>query len=621
MALSVVEEEEIGDARVHIRGTVHNLGDEVPRGFLQVATYGEAPHLPADESGRRELADWLASPENPLTARVIVNRAWHWLLGAGLVRTVDNFGTTGEAPSHPELLDTLAVRFMDEGWSIKSLVREIVLSRTYRLSTVDDPAAQAVDPENRLLWRRNRRRLEAECIRDAILAASGQLRLEMGGRTFPPDLKADYGFEHADTRRSVYAPVFRNALPELFEAFDFADPSMVVGRRDTSTVAPQALFLMNHPFVLEQSRAAARRLLAEVPDDDRARVDRAYRLILGRGPTAEGTADRAAVRRRPRGRARGGLGPARAGPVRIDRFPLYSLISDSSPTPVMPEQPRPEEDAVSYPSQPPRPAEGRRVRLRIPRPGRPRRRAGRSGPPANPLAPRPPHFAPKAKRVIFLFMQGGVSQVDSYDYKPTLFRQDGKDMPFDDARVLANTGMRGSEQRVMRPLWNFSRHGEWGRWASSLFPETNRHVDDLCFIHSLHTEGVAHGPATLFLHCGATASIRPSMGSWIQYGLGTENQDLPGFVTIGPSAGNGGPRNYGNAFLPAVYQGTAIGKAGAPASEATIRNLANPRALDGRPPPPARPAPIPERRAGRQRPATRSSTPSSPPTSWPGGCR
>jgi hypothetical protein len=196
--------------------------------------------------------------------------------------------------------------------------------------------------------------------------------------------------------------------------------------------------------------------------------------------------------------------------------------------------------------------------------------------PTNPLAPRTPHLAAKAKRVIFLFMQGGVSQVDSFDYKPMLFRQDGKDMPFDDARVLANTGMKGSSQRVMRPLWEFSRHGESGRWASSLFPETNRHVDDLCFIHSLHTEGVAHGPATLFLHCGATSAIRPSMGAWIQYGLGTENQDLPGFVTIGPSAGNGGARNYGNAFLPAVYQGTALGKAGAPATTAVIRDLSNP---------------------------------------------
>ena len=203
-------------------------------------------------------------------------------------------------------------------------------------------------------------------------------------------------------------------------------------------------------------------------------------------------------------------------------------------------------------------------------------RSAAAGSSANPLAPRATHFPPRVRRVIFLFMQGGVSHVDSYDYKPRLKRDDGKMMSFEDARVLANTGRRGSSQRVMQPLWEFAQHGESGHWGSTLFPEMNRHVDDLCFIHSMHTEGVAHGPATLFLHCGSTNAIRPSMGSWLLYGLGTENQDLPGFVSVSPSAGNGGARNYGNAFLPAVFQGTALGKAGGPASEATIRNLANP---------------------------------------------
>jgi Protein of unknown function (DUF1501) len=201
--------------------------------------------------------------------------------------------------------------------------------------------------------------------------------------------------------------------------------------------------------------------------------------------------------------------------------------------------------------------------------------AGGSGP-VNLLADRPPHFPAKAKRVIFLFMQGGVSHVDSFDYKPQLARADGKNLSFDDARVIANTGMRGSTQRVMKPLWTFSQCGQSGRWASDLFPEINKHVDDLCFIHSMHTEGVAHGPATLFLHCGSTNAIRPSMGSWVTYGLGSENANLPGFISIGATAGNGGPRNYGSAFLPAAYQGTALGKAGATASAATIRNLANP---------------------------------------------
>jgi hypothetical protein len=194
----------------------------------------------------------------------------------------------------------------------------------------------------------------------------------------------------------------------------------------------------------------------------------------------------------------------------------------------------------------------------------------------NPLAPKTPHFRPRARRMIFVFMQGGPSHVDTFDYKPLLDREDGKMLGFDDARTIANTGKRGTSQRVMKPLWKFSQHGQSGRWVSELFPEVARHVDDLCFIHSLHTDGVAHGPATLFLHCGSTNSIRPSMGSWVTYGLGTENDNLPGFVTISPSSGNGGARNYGNAFLPAVYQGTALGKAGAPATEATIRNLANP---------------------------------------------
>lgn len=173
-----------------------------------------------------------------------------------------------------------------------------------------------------------------------------------------------------------------------------------------------------------------------------------------------------------------------------------------------------------------------------------------------------PHHAPKAKRVIFLFMQGGVSHVDSFDYKAELQRRDGERMPFDDAREFAKTGKRGSEQRLMKSPWKFNQYGQTGKHVSDLFPETARHADDLCFLHGMHTDGVAHGPATLFLHCGSTNFIRPSMGSWIYYALGTENRDLPGFVSIAPSIGNGGPRNYGSAFLPTRFQGTSIGQAG-----------------------------------------------------------
>jgi hypothetical protein len=287
MAMSVQEEKEFADTHVHIRGSVHSLAERVPRGFLQVATHGAPPPIPANESGRRQLGEWLAAPDNPLPARVMANRVWHWLFGNGIVRTTDNFGTTGEQPSHPELLDYLALRLMEQGWSLKKLIREIMLSRAYQLSSKSHGRnlGEEVDPENRLLWRMNRRRLEAECIRDTILTVSEDLRLDAGGSTIPPGTPADYGYKHTDTRRSVYMPVFRNALPELFELFDFPEPSMVTGRRNVSTVAPQALFLMNHPFVLEAARSAAERLLARPGLDDRARVKHLYRRTLGRFPS------------------------------------------------------------------------------------------------------------------------------------------------------------------------------------------------------------------------------------------------------------------------------------------------------------------------------------------------
>jgi hypothetical protein len=195
----------------------------------------------------------------------------------------------------------------------------------------------------------------------------------------------------------------------------------------------------------------------------------------------------------------------------------------------------------------------------------------------DPLAPKTPHFAPKAKRVIFLFMQGGPSQIDTFDYKPRLAKEDGKKHPFDDARMVANTGARGTDQRVFASPWKFAQYGECGQWVSELFPEMAKHVDKLCFLRSMHTEGVAHGPATLFLHCGSLNFLRPSMGAWISYGLGTENRSLPGFVTIAPALGNGGARNYGPAFLPSIHQGMPIGAAGQNAKSMGIRNLEDAR--------------------------------------------
>jgi hypothetical protein len=185
-----------------------------------------------------------------------------------------------------------------------------------------------------------------------------------------------------------------------------------------------------------------------------------------------------------------------------------------------------------------------------------------------------PMFAPRAKRIIFVFMQGGPSHVDTFDYKPILEKHHGEKLAFRDARKMAKTGMTG-EETVMKSLWQFRQYGECGHWVSDLFPEIARHVDDLCFLQGLHTNGVAHGPSTLFLHTGATNLIRPSFGAWVSYGLGSENRNLPAFVTICPSAANGGPRNYSNAFLPAEHQGTAVGRAGQPATEARIDHIAN----------------------------------------------
>ncbi len=292
VAMSVREATgEIGDTEIRIRGVARSLGAKAPRGLLQVAAHGAPPQFSPGESGRRELADWIASAAHPLTARVIANRAWGWLMGAGLVRTVDNFGTTGERPSHPELLDHLAQQFVADGWSVKKLVRAIVLARTYQLAAAPPPDAARLDPDNRLFSHANRRRLEAEEIRDAMLAASGQLDFAIGGPNIAGPAAAavsgEYGYVFADTRRSLYTPAFRNRRLELFEVFDFADINASIGQRAATTVAPQALFLMNHPFVIEQAKLAATRTLGSGAADDTARLDRAYRVALGRVPTAK----------------------------------------------------------------------------------------------------------------------------------------------------------------------------------------------------------------------------------------------------------------------------------------------------------------------------------------------
>jgi len=262
----------IQDVPVHARGSYTRLGPVAPRGMPTFFAGDKQPKI-ATGSGRKELADWVASAGNPLTARVIVNRVWQWHFGTGLVRTPNNFGLLSEPPSHPELLDWLAATFVADGWSLKKLHRRIVLSEAYQRSSVAAPEALTRDPDNRWLGRFTPRRLEAEAIRDAVLAVSGRLDLKpLGPATH--DLSAPI--------RSLYVQTARWDRSNFATLFDAANPDAAVERRDVSTVAPQALFLLNHDFVLAQAKHLADRATRDEPRDDVARIQRLFRLTFAR---------------------------------------------------------------------------------------------------------------------------------------------------------------------------------------------------------------------------------------------------------------------------------------------------------------------------------------------------
>jgi len=292
-AMSARDRADPADTKIAIRGELSQPGELASRGFLTAIPIPEVPAIDPKQSGRLQLANWMASRHNPLPARVMVNRIWHHLFGRGLVESVDNFGATGTPPSHQELLDTLAVEFMDDGWSIKQTIRKIVLSRTYQLSSATHEQGEEIDPENRLLWRSVPRRLPVEAIRDAILAVSGQLDIEPPGGSTVTGL-GDQLVRGVDTEklqppsnhRSVYLPVIRDYAPEMFDRFDFPSSSLVSGKRAVTEVPSQALFLRNSKFVAEQAGHAARRLLADpAADNDASRVDLAMRWVFSRAAT------------------------------------------------------------------------------------------------------------------------------------------------------------------------------------------------------------------------------------------------------------------------------------------------------------------------------------------------
>jgi len=289
-----VQDDAVADAAIHIRGNPQKLGEVVARHVPTVLEGTAGRQFTPQSSGRLELAQSLVEKRHPLTSRVMVNRVWRWHFGKGLVRTVDNFGLLGEAATHPELLDWLAHRFMEQGWSIKKLHRLIMLSSTYQLGSHVDPAIVERDPENLLYGRATIQRLEAEEVRDAMLAVSGQLDRTLGGSLLNVKNRA-YFFDHtskdltdySSPRRSIYLPVVRNNVYDLFQLLDYPDAAIPTGDRSTTTVAPQALLMMNSDFVAKASTELATRLLSQQQADDATRISEMYQLAYGRDVTPE----------------------------------------------------------------------------------------------------------------------------------------------------------------------------------------------------------------------------------------------------------------------------------------------------------------------------------------------
>jgi hypothetical protein len=265
---------------VFLRGEAENRGEIVPRRFLEILSGpNRAPFV--NGSGRLELAQAIVNPANPLTSRVLVNRVWLHHFGQGIVTTPDDLGNQSDPPSHPELLDYMALRFMHDGWSIKNLHRLIMLSSTYQQSSENNPRYAQIDPQNRLLWRANIHRLEFEAVRDSILALGGQLDLTVGGRPVQLEL-GEGGFSH---RRTLYGLVDRRNLPELYSQFDFANPDITTGQRHETTVPQQALFMMNNPLVVELARKLVNQNTFQILVGGEARIRYLYERIFQREPT------------------------------------------------------------------------------------------------------------------------------------------------------------------------------------------------------------------------------------------------------------------------------------------------------------------------------------------------
>ena len=304
-AFAMHDGEQPADMPIYIRGNPYSPGEVIPRGTIRVASWDKIPEIPPGQSGRKQLADWLADKRNPLTPRVAVNRIWQKLFGEGLVRSVDYFGTRGEKPMHPELLDHLATRFIMNGWSQKQLIRSLVLSRTYRLSSANNAAAMQVDPDNRLLWRMNRQRIDAESLRDGLLAVSGELQSNNGGPALVLEEPENCGdlvqkgvnppnYAHRKPRsgeelvRTIYLPVMRTNFgtnDRVRGFFDFVNPAQIAGQRSQTVVPTQSLFVMNNDLFRQRAKSLADRLIAESPQPE-TRLNQLWLRVFNRPITS-----------------------------------------------------------------------------------------------------------------------------------------------------------------------------------------------------------------------------------------------------------------------------------------------------------------------------------------------
>jgi hypothetical protein len=299
LAMGVLDREKVIDVPLLKRGEIGQPGEIVARAFPAAFVVVTTKTFPKDASGRLEFAQWLTRPNHPLTSRVMVNRIWKHLFDQGLVATVDDFGSTGRHPSHPQLLNHLALQFVENKWSVKTMIRELVLSRTYRQASTWRKGAFVSDPDNKLLWRMPKRRLEAEAIRDAMLAVSGELDLTRPEASLVGQVIGDrpislIGLDKrlpkdldGSVHRSVYLPVIRDRLPDVLELFDFASSSFVTGDREKTNVPTQALYLMNSPFVQDRAAALASRVRKEAGDDRAAGVRFVFQLCFARSPTTD----------------------------------------------------------------------------------------------------------------------------------------------------------------------------------------------------------------------------------------------------------------------------------------------------------------------------------------------